>query len=718
MKAMDGPRKRAAEGAADAGVVSGVVPLGKHNRSNIGKTAPDRRYEHEEHGESGLGRVRDMKTPAGADRRGASSEPAQRELAKSLKTAKTRVSDQVRRGNREVGIVLEVVAGPMDGCMFAGPSKTVRIGRDLERNDLALTWDHSVGRSPHAAVTWQYGAPRFSVEDLGSQNGTWVQGERITNPKALEPGDTFIVGSAAVRVYRQRNEVSVAPSLESVKKQAARARRKFGDEIDRGYGAAIAWAVREKRPFITDSHLFVGVACTNPEHPLVGGGDGPIGGGIIGKFLGGGGLWSGSEAWIANHFRVAQLREDVVLAHQVLFTPRLIGVLLDAEDHALSRGATEITATDLFFASIRSPHARMRAVLEREGVDISDALDILASCESQSVAVEPPGSPERRAGRSTPTTSSHDMGLDLEAREAALESHKSSGGAGPPPRPQSPRHEHGRSGVRPTEIEAKGSSDAARRDAESTAPDTPMDSMLSETIAPVGRLWKLAFDSQEYDLPELDPADRSGVVLVRSLVFALVSLDYIAISVAINATDRVEISQFWLLPGFRSTLSSYLERIRKGERVSLEELGTYLSAVEDWLVASVAAYRVGPEYWFGDFWKRTSPRAIEARVKKAARPQLSRSSAQKIWREVKDFGFGAGAGEIWRRWISMVWRDAKVRLVRPGASDFWREYVETVKDVTPELVEDEVKRIVMKVAEEYYSEETRKRGQRERSTTE
>jgi hypothetical protein len=48
--------------------------------------------------------------------------------------------------------------------------------------------DHRVSRH-HARLTWQ--GTTALVEDLGSSNGTWVNGVQITQPMTLRPGDTL-----------------------------------------------------------------------------------------------------------------------------------------------------------------------------------------------------------------------------------------------------------------------------------------------------------------------------------------------------------------------------------------------------------------------------------------------------------------------------------------------------------------------------------------------
>jgi len=48
----------------------------------------------------------------------------------------------------------------------------------------------------HARVAWQGG--QFIVEDLGSTNGTFVNGIQITAPQVLNPGDSIGIGQTAL----------------------------------------------------------------------------------------------------------------------------------------------------------------------------------------------------------------------------------------------------------------------------------------------------------------------------------------------------------------------------------------------------------------------------------------------------------------------------------------------------------------------------------------
>ncbi|MCC6403335.1 MAG: FHA domain-containing protein [Fimbriimonadaceae bacterium] len=73
-----------------------------------------------------------------------------------------------------------------DGSVFllAGESKTV--GRDAGA-EIALAAESSVSRS-HARLVPE--GDGYTVEDLGSSNGTFVNGVRLIAPTRLQRGDT------------------------------------------------------------------------------------------------------------------------------------------------------------------------------------------------------------------------------------------------------------------------------------------------------------------------------------------------------------------------------------------------------------------------------------------------------------------------------------------------------------------------------------------------
>jgi hypothetical protein len=90
----------------------------------------------------------------------------------------------------QIAATLTVRRGPGLGRSFTIDVPTITIGRheecDLQVND---TW---VSRR-HARITW--GGAGYLIEDLGAVNGTFVNEERISGPRALKSGDVLQIGS-------------------------------------------------------------------------------------------------------------------------------------------------------------------------------------------------------------------------------------------------------------------------------------------------------------------------------------------------------------------------------------------------------------------------------------------------------------------------------------------------------------------------------------------
>ena len=93
-------------------------------------------------------------------------------------------------GTRLVG-----TAGPYAGQSFPLSHAAMTLGRATDC-DIALTADTSISRR-QAEIT--YGAGRHSLRDLGSANGTVINGRRITDPHLLAVGDTIQIGDTTMR---------------------------------------------------------------------------------------------------------------------------------------------------------------------------------------------------------------------------------------------------------------------------------------------------------------------------------------------------------------------------------------------------------------------------------------------------------------------------------------------------------------------------------------
>jgi pSer/pThr/pTyr-binding forkhead associated (FHA) protein len=70
------------------------------------------------------------------------------------------------------------------------------IGRDAAQA-IALVNDMGVSRT-HAQIIRQ--GDQTLIEDLGSTNGTYVNGVRISAPTPIKPGDTLQLGASLFRV--------------------------------------------------------------------------------------------------------------------------------------------------------------------------------------------------------------------------------------------------------------------------------------------------------------------------------------------------------------------------------------------------------------------------------------------------------------------------------------------------------------------------------------
>ena len=77
---------------------------------------------------------------------------------------------------------------------FAG---TILVGRSSS-NDLRI--DHTAVSKLHARI--KLDGDFFWLEDAGSRNGTFVDGERVSAESAVYPGDTIRFGSLSFRVHR------------------------------------------------------------------------------------------------------------------------------------------------------------------------------------------------------------------------------------------------------------------------------------------------------------------------------------------------------------------------------------------------------------------------------------------------------------------------------------------------------------------------------------
>lgn len=91
-------------------------------------------------------------------------------------------------------------------ALYLREGDTVQLGRGPD-NDVVLNRTH-ISRH-HTAITWREGV--FAISDLGSTNGTQVDGEAVTQPRVLEDGNVIRLPEVDLSFYELRQAM---PDLE------------------------------------------------------------------------------------------------------------------------------------------------------------------------------------------------------------------------------------------------------------------------------------------------------------------------------------------------------------------------------------------------------------------------------------------------------------------------------------------------------------------------
>ena len=91
-------------------------------------------------------------------------------------------------------------SGPTPGAAFMLEGDQLTIGRDAT-NDIVIN-DAEISRR-HARLTFQGG--KYVLEDLGSTNGTFVNGQRLAGPRVLKAGEVVSFGEQIILVFEVNN---------------------------------------------------------------------------------------------------------------------------------------------------------------------------------------------------------------------------------------------------------------------------------------------------------------------------------------------------------------------------------------------------------------------------------------------------------------------------------------------------------------------------------
>jgi predicted component of type VI protein secretion system len=108
-------------------------------------------------------------------------------------------------------------SGPTPGATFSLEGDQLVIGRDSS-SGVAIN-DAEISRK-HARLNFQGG--KYVIEDLGSTNGTFVNGQRLVSPVVLKSGDVVSLGEQIVLMYEALS-ADPGETVISARKVSARA---------------------------------------------------------------------------------------------------------------------------------------------------------------------------------------------------------------------------------------------------------------------------------------------------------------------------------------------------------------------------------------------------------------------------------------------------------------------------------------------------------------
>ncbi len=144
--------------------------------------------------------------------------------------AATVYSDLLDGGTGRLRCQLVVVDGPDRGRTCSIGDREAVVGSHIDC-DLTLTDERVSGR--HLGIAAHEGW--FVVRDLGSRNGTWYEGSRITEA-TLAPGSTVMAAKTALRIEPEAQPLDIPPS------QA----RRFGELVGESLAMREVFAVLER----------------------------------------------------------------------------------------------------------------------------------------------------------------------------------------------------------------------------------------------------------------------------------------------------------------------------------------------------------------------------------------------------------------------------------------------------------------------------------------
>ncbi len=597
---------------------------------------------------------------------------------------------------------------------------TIHIGRvSLDKktsthNEFVLSYGYGVS-SAHAEVRFERG--RLFLKDNASTNGTSTRAGQVIGEVEIQPGDVFLVSSTPVRVRFVeaalpempfprvlRGEAWPVPAVQSIVRGAREAATQRGelftdtrhlcDALLRSRSANIQRILRD--------------ANWSREQALA--------------ELWEGRLFTGPYEWLNDLFlQPLGLKTG---SGELILSPKVGFLLEECQRRTIESSAMDLETTlrlELLKLLRRDEESAVGSWLARR-------LPELETGDETPRRAPPPVAPRRRRGRSRPRPAlsrrrapgavrSRPAALprtSLPARPAAAAPGPPDGGRGrarpegarargrpasrerrlplldarrPPPgsqvarRPRAPPPRAGQEAARPRAapppVSGRRAGRRPERRGEPSSPargrsgaaarrgDVPAGGRRTE-IAPVGAPavpWRALLSPEDDKGPALEPR----LAVLRDVLRFAQDVETFTLGLVEAMTMPGAETANFRLPNFRDRLSGFLAAAAEGKDVSPDDVRDYLAELRRWQVAISAGHHEAPRLWFTRLWKRISPSVIEA-----GKP---------------------GAG----------WK------LRGETAEWWNQYRDLVKDLNPDLVQDQVLQAAAHVSQAEYQKLNRKK---------
>ena len=188
---------------------------------------------------------------------------------------------------------------------------------------------------------------------------------------------------------------------------------------------------------------------------------------------------------------------------------------------------------------------------------------------------------------------------------------------------------------RVAELERRLAESAAQPAAAEAAPKSPAGATLP---------WRALLAPEDGKASPLEPR----LALVRDVLRFAQDVETFTLGLVEAMTMPGAETASFRLPNFRDRLSGFLAAAAEGKDVNPDDVRAYIGELRRWQIAISAGHHEAPKLWFTRLWKRISPAVIEA-----GKP---------------------GAG----------WK------LRGETAEWWNQYRDLVKDLNPDLVQDQV----------------------------